>query len=269
MSHRINVAVIGAAGKMGREVCRAVLAESRLALVGAVDRDMVGTSLRDLMIPKAPDLALVPRIDQSLFTEHASVAVDFTHPKSARANVEAILKAGMHAVVGTTGLDEDAVAEIREISHKTGKNVLIAPNFAIGAVILMRFAEMAARYMKAAEIIELHHDKKAEAPSGTALMTASLIGRVHKGSSKDRPPEIIKINGVRGGSLDGVPIHSVRLPGLVAHQEVIFGDVGQVLTLRHDSLSRESFMPGVLIGIRDVSKHKGVTIGLDQYMKWA
>ena len=204
---KIRVAVAGAAGRMGQTVCRAV--------EGADDLELTGRADPALKTPVADVLAT------------ADVLVDFTVPTSAVANAREAVAAGVHVVIGTTGFDPAELADLR------GANVFIAPNFAIGAVLMMQFAFQAARHMAKAEIIELHHDRKIDAPSGTAARTAALIAGA---SGRGEPP----------------PIHSVRLPGLVAHQEVIFGDVGQTLTIRHDSIDRESFMPGVLLAVRRV-----------------
>jgi 4-hydroxy-tetrahydrodipicolinate reductase len=219
----IRVAVAGAAGRMGETVCRAVEGEDDMELVARVD-PALGTSLED---------ALAERLD---------VLVDFTTPDTAVANARAALEAGTHVVIGTTGFD---VAELEGVS---GANVFIAPNFAIGAVLMMRFAAEAARHMARAEIIELHHDRKLDAPSGTAARTAELMRAASPGGAE-------------------LPIHSVRLPGLVAHQEVILGDVGQTLTIRHDSIDRESFMPGVLLAIRKVGElAESPVVGLERLL---
>ncbi len=217
----IAVAVSGAAGRMGSTVCEAVQGAEDMELTGRAD-PVLGTSLQDVL-------------------GAADVVVDFSTPDVALANALACLRAGVHAVVGTTGFDPAPLAGVR------GANVLIAPNFAIGAVLMMRFAAEAARHMPRAEIVELHHDQKLDAPSGTAKLTAQLMAQASGGE----PP----------------PIHSVRLPGLVAHQEVIFGDLGQTLTIRHDSISRESFMPGVLLAIRRVGElERSPTIGLESLL---
>jgi 4-hydroxy-tetrahydrodipicolinate reductase len=203
----IRVAVAGAAGRMGQTVCRAV--------EGAEDLELTGRADPALDTPVASVLA------------NADVLVDFTVPTSAVANAREAVRAGVHVVIGTTGFDP------AELDGVNGANIFIAPNFAIGAVLMMQFAVQAARHMAKAEIIELHHDRKVDAPSGTAARTAALIAAASESGATP-------------------PIHSVRLPGLVAHQEVIFGDVGQTLTIRHDSIDRESFMPGVLLAIRRV-----------------
>jgi 4-hydroxy-tetrahydrodipicolinate reductase len=213
----IRVAVAGAAGKMGQAVCAAVEGAEDLTLTGCAD-PRLGTSVAEALLD-------------------ADVLVDFTQPDSALENARSAVEAGVHAIIGTTGFDPTALEGL-----PGGANVFVAPNFAIGAVLMMRFAAEAARHMQAAEIIELHHDAKLDAPSGTARRTADLMG-------------------------GEVPIHSVRLPGLVAHQEVILGDVGQTLTIRHDSTSRESFMPGVLLAIRRVGElEESPVVGLERLL---
>lgn len=220
----IRVAVSGAAGRMGQTVCAAVDSAQDMTLIGRAD-PALGVTVADLLAGERPD-----------------VLVDFSIPATAVANIKAAVGAGVHAVVGTTGF------EIEEIRGLSGANILIAPNFAIGAVLLMRFAAEAAKHMSAAEIIELHHDAKVDKPSGTAKLTAQLM---HEAAPDKPEPHI----------------HSVRLPGLVAHEEVIFGDLGQTLTIRHDSLNRESFMPGVLLAIRKVGDlPEGLVIGLEHVL---
>jgi 4-hydroxy-tetrahydrodipicolinate reductase len=243
----IRVAVLGANGRMGREVCAAVDAEPDLELTEEVDVDL---GSRD-----------------SLVESEVQVAVDFTNAEAAADNIQWCMKNGIHVVVGTSGLSEDAVEEIRQLAPKCEGNVLIAPNFAIGAVLAMRFAEMAAAWMPDAEVIELHHSGKMDSPSGTALQTVDGILRGRRSAPADRSG-MLKENlpGARGAEKDGVHVHSVRLPGLVAHQEVLFGGPGQLLTIRHDSVDRKSFMPGVIVGIRRIAQHPGLTIGLEHYL---
>jgi len=222
----IDVCVSGAAGRMGRAVVGAVGAASDMRVAMVVDPVLAGEPDGYADVPTA------------LATGGAQVMVDFTIPETVFANTKAALEAGVHAVVGTTGLTDDQVAELRDLAESGPANALIAPNFAVGAVLMMRFAAEASRHMRKAEIIELHHDGKLDAPSGTALRTARLM--------------------------DGDPVvHSVRLPGLVAHQEVILGGHDETLTIRHDSLSRESFMPGVVLAVRAVSGRPGLTLGLE------
>ncbi|MEE8637486.1 MAG: 4-hydroxy-tetrahydrodipicolinate reductase [Candidatus Margulisiibacteriota bacterium] len=226
---KIKVLVNGAKGRMGNETVKAVSKEADLELVGQTD-------LGD-------DLA------KSIQKTKAEVVIDFTHPSSVMENIKTILQNKAHAVVGTTGLTSNDLAEIEKLCSKNKVNCVVAPNFAIGAVLMMKFAKEAAHYMPQVEIIELHHDKKVDAPSGTALKTAEMIMAEREGVKMKK-----------------VPIHSVRLQGLVAHQEVIFGGLGQTLKIRHDSISRESFMPGVVMAVRKVKKIKGLVYGLENLL---
>jgi len=219
--NKIRVLVNGARGKMGAEVVKAILKEKDLELVGQAD--------------------LGDALGKMIENTRADVVVDFTLPKSVMTNIKIILANKAHAVVGTTGLTQDNLAEIKKLCAKYKVNCIVAPNFAIGAVLMMRFAKEAIKYMPAAEIIEFHHESKVDKPSGTAIKTAHLMGKE-------------------------LPIHSVRLPGLVAHQEVIFGGLGQTLTIRHDSISRESFMPGVVMAVRRVKQVKGLVYGLENLL---
>lgn len=239
----IPVAVFGARGKMGAEVVGAVTDASDMECVAAVD---LGDSLD-------PVLA-------------ASVAVDFTHPGAVMENLEFCIKNGIHCVVGTTGFDEERVAQVSSwLSSAPDVGVLIAPNFGIGAVLMMKFAEAAAPYFESVEIVELHHPDKVDAPSGTARRTAERIGAARAGmTAPDATRDVL--DGARGATVAGVPVHSVRARGLVAHQEVVFGGLGETLTIRHDSLDRSSFMPGVLLGVRSIASHPGLTIGLDSFL---
>jgi 4-hydroxy-tetrahydrodipicolinate reductase len=221
----IRVCVAGAAGRMGRAVVEAVGAEDDMTVVASADPALSGEGC-------FADVA------SALAGAAADVLVDFTRPEAAFANARAALEGGVHAVIGTTGLRSDEMDALRALAEGGGANALVAPNFAVGAVLMMRFAAEASRHMEQAEIVELHHDRKLDAPSGTALRTAALM----EGE---------------------VPIHSVRLPGLVAHQEVILGGLGETLTIRHDSLSRQSFMPGVVLAVRTVASRPGLTVGLE------
>jgi 4-hydroxy-tetrahydrodipicolinate reductase len=223
----IRVAVAGAAGRMGRTVCEAVSSAADMELVGRVD-PLLDTTLAEVL----PD---------------ADVVVDFTRPETALENALECVRSGVHVVIGTTGFDPTPLQEARSEAGRAQANVLIAPNFAIGAVLMMRFAAEAARHMQKAEIVELHHDAKLDAPSGTAARTAQLMAAASGG-----PPP---------------PIHSVRLPGLVAHQEVILGDLAQTLSIRHDTIGRESFMPGVLLAVRRIaSLEHSPTVGLESLL---
>lgn len=251
----IRVGVLGAAGRMGAEVCRTVAAAGDLVLAAAVD-PAGGTA--------EAGAAISPQ--RSALTEAGcAVAVDFTHPSAAPGNVDWCLDNGVHVVVGTSGFDAERLGALARRAVAADANVIVVPNFAIGAVLMMRFAEMAAPFMDSAEVIELHHDAKADAPSGTAQSTAERIGAARRGERavSERAGSFESVPGARGAVVEGVHVHSVRLAGLVAHQEVILGAPGQTLTIRHDSIDRSSFMPGVLLAIREVASRPGLTVGLD------
>jgi len=263
----INVLVTGALGKMGREVCKSVIMAGDLQLVGAVDvrgeEQDVGVLLGggEIGVPVKNDLA------EELSQKRPDVMVDFTVPAAAAANAKAALYRKVRPVVGTTGISAEEIKEIMEIAGENGTGGVIAPNFAIGAVLMMKFAVQAAKYFPCVEIIELHHDQKLDAPSGTALKTAQALMEARGDFPPGERTAIEKLPGVRGGCFDGgIRLHSVRLPGLVAHQEVIFGGVGQTLTIRHDSISRESFMPGVLLAIRRVMNLEQIVFGLESLL---
>ena len=256
----IRVGVLGANGRMGRTVSRAVADDTELELVAGVDPAGEGGPMEgadDLSIAAAPD---------ALVEAHAEVGVDFTHPDAVMGNVRWMIEQGIHAVVGTTGLSPEDLEEVERLLKEHGgrSNAFVAPNFAIGAVLAERFAAQAARHFPAVEVIELHHDQKADAPSGTALAAARRLAGER--SEPYRGPDRETLQGSRGGDLEGVRVHSVRLPGLVAHQEIILGGPGQVLTIRHDSMDRSSFMPGVLLAIKEVGNRPGLTVGLDSLL---
>lgn len=241
----IRVGVLGARGRVGTEVCKAVDAAADMELVAMVDAG-------DWMFNVAD--------------AGAEVVVDFTHPDVVMDNVRFCVDQGIHAVVGTTGFTEARLVQVREwLTPKPDLGVLIAPNFAIGAILSMRFAAMAARFYESVEIIELHHPRKADAPSGTATRTAELIAAARTGAGMGPSPDATSrsLPGARGADVDGVRVHSIRLTGLVAHQEVLLGTEGETLSIRHDTLDRSSFMPGVLLGVRSVLDHPGLTVGLE------
>ncbi len=245
MRRVIRVGVLGSDGKVGRTMVEAVEAADDLELVAAIDRD--------------------DPIDR-LVDAKAQVVIDFTHPDVVMGNLEYVIANGIHAVVGTTGFDDARIDTVRswlEASPDTG--VLIAPNFAIGAVLSMRFAEQAARFFESVEIVELHHPNKADAPSGTAARTARLIGEARKAAGLGAGPDATStgIEGARGAIVDDVHVHSVRLRGLVAHQEVLLGTMGETLSIRHDSIDRTSFVPGVLLAVRAIDGLAGLTVGLE------
>ena len=245
----MKVAVLGAKGRMGAETVAAIENASDLILSCALD---LGDSL-----------------DQLVKTG-TEVVIDFTHPDSVMKNLEFAINNGIHVVVGTTGFDDKKLSELKNLLSKSPQvGALIAPNFGLGAVLMMQFSQKAAQYFESVEIIELHHANKVDAPSGTAIRTAELITDARKQSKKGEMPDASKtiIPGARGAKVGDVPIHSVRSHGYVAHQEVIFGDSGETLTIRHDSINRTGFMPGVLIGVRNVAKHPGLTVGLENYME--
>jgi 4-hydroxy-tetrahydrodipicolinate reductase len=251
---------------MGRTVCNAVLGAPDLELVAVVARATgAGRPLRDL-VPHAPEGLLVADSLPELVAAGAEVVVDFSRPDATAAAAETILAAGIHLVSGTTGLPARLLDDLAALAgEEDNGNVVWTPNFALGAVLTMHLAAVAARFYPAAEVIELHHQGKADAPSGTALRTARTIAAARQEGTAPWSGRAgtESVAGVRGGEVEGVRVHSVRLPGLVAHQEVIFGGDGEVLTLRHDSLDRSSFMPGVLLAVRAVADRPGLTVGLE------
>ncbi len=247
MGTPIKVAVLGARGRMGATVCAAVHASPDHELVASID---LGDDI------------------SSIVAAGAQVAVDFTVPDSVMANLEFLTANGIHAVVGTTGFDAGRMAKVQQLVNAGSSNVLIAPNFGIAAVLMMQFAKAAAPYFESIEIVELHHPRKADAPSGTARRTAELIAqaRVEAGSAPMPDATSDELAGARGALVEGVPVHSVRAQGLLAHQEVIFGGLGETLTIRHDSFDRESFMPGVLLAVSKISQTPGLTLGLEHLL---
>lgn len=244
----MRVGVVGSAGKVGAQIC------------GGVD--------------DAEDLQLVSRVDvgddlTALTDAGASVIVDFTHPDAVMGTLKFCISRGIHCVVGTTGFTDERLQTVRGwLADQPGVGVLIAPNFAIGAVLMMHFSTLAAKYFETAEVLELHHPTKADAPSGTAARTAGLIGAARRAAGLGPMPDATStgLAGARGAEVDGVRVHSVRMRGMIAHQEVIFGTQGEVLTLRHDSMDRTSFVPGVLLGVREIAQHPGLTIGIETFM---
>lgn len=256
----IRVAVFGAGGRMGSTVCQAVQDAPDLELVAAVDPFHAEIDLSQLgMLASRLTIA---KSAQAILDAGAEVVVDFTVLEAARENLRWCAANGVHAVVGTTGFDEAELAEYATLFENSSANAVIAPNFTIGAVLMMRFAELAAPYFDTAEIIELHHDRKIDAPSGTAVMTARRMAAASAYWAID-PTEKVVADGARGGEVDGIRVHSVRMRGMFAHQEVILGVAGQTLTIRHDSFERVSYMPGVLLAVRNVADRPGLTIGLD------
>lgn len=262
----IKVGVFGAGGRMGAEVCRAVKEDPDLQLVAAVDPPLAGEALDPITGLDGTDL-VVSNSAKALLSAGAEVAVDFTVAEAAVQNIRWCVENGVHIVVGTTGLTPDQIEGIRKLQEISGRsNVFIAPNFAIGAVLMMEFAKQASKFLPDAEIIELHHPGKKDAPSGTAMKTVEgIVGNRSESPSNAESSELMP--GARGAEKDEVRIHSVRLPGLVAHQEVIFGGPGQTLSIRHDSTDRTSFMPGVLLAIKFIAKSRGVVVGLEHLLE--
>ncbi|QGG94895.1 4-hydroxy-tetrahydrodipicolinate reductase [Actinomarinicola tropica] len=259
MSERIRVGVFGAGGRMGATVCDAVLGDPELELVAAVDPHHAGLDLRSVAHLDGVDLVLGSGPDELVRTG-AQVAIDFTRIEAARENVGFCADNGIHAVVGTSGFSDEDCEGFR--GRFTRSNCVIVPNFAIGAVLMMRFAEIAAPFFETAEIIELHHDQKIDAPSGTAMSTVSRMAAASDQWGAD-PTQNEVVPGARGARSGGINVHSVRLRGMVAHQEVLLGTTGQSLSIRHDSYDRSSFMPGVLLATKRIADHPGLTVGLD------
>lgn len=243
-----KVGVLGARGKVGAAICDAVREAQDMELVAEIDQ---GDRL------------------QSLVDAGAEVVVDFTHPDVVMDNLEFCVSHGIHAVVGTTGFTDERLETLRGwLDDSPATGVLVAPNFAIGAILMMRFAVQAAKYFPSAEIVELHHPNKADAPSGTAHRTADMMGAARAEAGMGPVPDATstELDGARGADVEGIRVHSVRVTGLVAHQEVLLGTQGETLTIRHDSLDRSSFAPGVLLGVRSISGAPGLTVGLDAFM---
>jgi 4-hydroxy-tetrahydrodipicolinate reductase len=239
----MRVAVLGAKGKVGATMVAAVEDAEDLTFTVGVD---AGDALSELV------------------DSRTEVVIDFTHPDVVMENLRFLIDNGIQAVVGTTGFTDERVSQVREwLAAKPDVSVLIAPNFAIGAVLSMHFAQQAARFFESVEVIELHHPQKADAPSGTAARTARLIAEARKGLPPNPDATSTGLQGARGADVDGIPVHSVRLTGLVAHQEVLFGTMGETLTIRHDSFDRTSFVPGVLLAVRKVAEHPGLTVGIE------
>ncbi|MFM7829460.1 MAG: 4-hydroxy-tetrahydrodipicolinate reductase [Actinomycetota bacterium] len=251
----IRVGVIGAAGRMGATVCAAVVADKNLELVAAVDTASTGSTIHGLQVSKEL---------RALADAKVEVAVDFTVAAASRVNLPWLAMHNIHAVVGTTGFTDHDLEDFKKMFSSS--NCIVAPNFAIGAVLMMRFAEMAAPFFETAEIVEIHHDGKADSPSGTAIATAKRMAGASKTRAQD-PTKHEAIAGARGAKGPGeIPIHAIRMRGVVANQEVLLGTQGQTLTIRHDTIDRASFMPGVVLACKKIAEHKGFTLGLDKFL---
>ncbi len=262
----LRVAVVGAAGRMGMEVVRALSGLEDVQVVAAIDRVEVGKRTADLIGRDVADLPIEEALDKALDRTGAQVVVDFTNGTVAGDNALVALARGAAPVIGASGVPADKIEAIRKACSEKGVPAIIVPNFAIGGVLMMHFAQLAARWMPSAEIVEMHHDQKLDAPSGTSLRTAEMIAAGRAGEFKAPETKIVHAEGARGALVGEVPIHSVRLKGLVAHQRVLFGGVGELLTISHDSLDRKSFMEGVKLAVREVRTLDGLAIGLDQIM---
>ena len=259
------MAVIGAAGRMGREVIKAVLAQEDMRLAAAVDPAAVGKDAGLVAGVQETGVTIGEKLADVLADDKVQVMVDFTVPEAVPGHLQEAITRGVAAVIGTTGINAEALAEISALAEAHAGRIVIAPNFAIGAVLMMHFTSIAAKFFPRSEIIELHHDAKLDAPSGTAIKTAEMI-LATRGEGTAMRQSVEKIAGARGAAIDGIRLHSIRLPGLVAHQEVLFGLEGQLLSIRHDSFARSSFMPGVLLAIREVRHRPGVTYGLEHLL---
>ena len=260
-----RVGVFGAGGRMGSTVCRAVFDDPELELVAAVDPHHAGLDVRQVTGADVHGLQIAPD-SEALAATRADVAVDFTEADAARENLRWCAANGVHAVVGTTGLGERDLDEFRSLFEASDANCLIAPNFAIGAVLMMKMAELASPFFETAEVIELHQEQKLDAPSGTAMLTMERMAAASK-DWIDHPTKHEVVPGARGGSgPGGIHVHSIRLKGVVAHQEVLLGTTGQTLSIRHDSFDRTSFMPGVVLAVKAIADHPGLTFGLEKLL---
>ena len=263
----IRVLITGAAGRMGREMTKGLLKAKDIEIVGAVDKVEVGQDIGVLNHLPPVGITIEGDLEKALQQTRPQVMVDFTVPGAAMENAKLALARGVRPVIGTTGFTLKDIDELHHICESRQIGCVVAPNFSLGAVLMMHFSRLAARYFPHVEIIEMHHPQKLDAPSGTALKTAELVA-ASRTQEPDKPLSQETLAGVRGGVYQGIPIHSVRLPGAVAHQEVIFGAPGQILTLRHDTLSREAFLPGLLLAIREVVELKGLVYGLENLLKF-
>ena len=263
----IKVIVSGACGKMGREVVNAVNSAEDMQLIGAVDIINNGQDIGKIALGTENGILISGNLREAITSLKPDIVVDFTQPNSAFSNAKTILEAGARPVIGTTGLKDNEIAEIKELSKKLNLSGMIAPNFTTGAVLMMMFSKMAAKYFDNAEIIEYHHNQKKDAPSGTAVKTAQLMAQENPDLMKGNCAETETIKGSRGGTADGnIHIHSVRMPGYMASQEVLFGSQGQILSIRHDSVDRKCYMPGVLMAIRYIMDNNNFIYGLDNIL---
>ncbi|NLK00252.1 MAG: 4-hydroxy-tetrahydrodipicolinate reductase [Clostridia bacterium] len=269
---KTRVIVTGATGRMGQAVINGILDDPQCSLVGAVDIKGEGKDIGAVLGRGNLGIRIEQNLEKVIEDTLPDVMVDFTIAQVAKTNIDTAIKFGVYSVVGTTGFNEKELEEIQGLSEDKGTGVFFAPNFAIGAVLMMQCAKEIIKYLPEAEIIELHHDQKLDSPSGTALRTAEIMAlerglNSNTAQGKEKKGMYEKVKGARGGNHNGIPIHSIRLPGLVAHQEIIFGGLGQTLSIRHDSIDRNSFIPGVLLAIKEAPKREGVVVGLENLME--
>ncbi|AZB44876.1 4-hydroxy-tetrahydrodipicolinate reductase [Bacillus sp. FJAT-42376] len=263
----IKIVVAGPRGRMGREAVALVEETEHFQLAGVLDRKNGGQKLNETGEGFASEALIYQDLKTCLFETKPDVLIDLTTPETGMLHARTALEMGVRPVVGTTGFTEDDLRELKELSERNGLGVIIAPNFALGAVLMMKFSQMAAKYFPDVEIIEQHHDQKLDAPSGTGLKTAEMISEVRQEKQQGHPDEKETLSGARGASYSGIRIHSVRLPGLVAHQEVLFGGEGQTLKIRHDSYDRKSFMSGVRLSAEQVMKIETLVYGLENIIE--
>lgn len=261
-----NIILAGPRGKMGSEALKMIKNDPNLTLVACIDRKNNGKTLKDINCIPALNVPIYENTEECFNTIEADVFLDLTVPNVGFEHTKTALEHGIKTVVGTSGFNNEQIDELRTIAHEKNVGCIIAPNFAIGAVLMMQFAQKAAKFFPDVEIIEKHHDQKVDAPSGTALKTVDLIQEARKSKQQGHPDESETLQGARGGDIDGIRVHSVRLPGLVAHQEVILGGAGQTLTITHDSLSRESFMDGIKLAIDYVMQLDELIYGLENIL---
>jgi len=266
MSNPIRVAIIGASGRMGREVVKMVLADPELKLVAAVGRSNDGVDVGRLVNGQECGVLIRNDLEQALAGADADVMVDFTTPHAVMANCRIAIRRRVRPVIGTTGFSPADIEELDKLCREHGIGGIIAPNFSIGAILMMKFAAQAAKYMPHVEIIEYHGDQKLDAPSGTSIKTAELIAQNRQELRQGNPNEEEKIEGARGGYYNGFRIHSVRLPGVFAQQEVVFGGFGQTLKIRHDSYDRAGYMPGVNLAVKKAMELEGIVYGFEHFI---
>ncbi len=262
----IKVLINGAAGKMGRAMGGGISVQEDMQVVAAVDLKGTGSDFGLLAVGEASGVLIEQDLEQAIRRARPEVMVEFTNPQAVMRSARIALGQGVACVIGTTGFSPHELEELDALAREHQTPVFIAPNFALGAVLMMRFAQEAAAYFPHVEVIERHHDQKMDAPSGTAVATLEMIGKVRQVFAQGAANEFEKIPGSRGGDYQGMRVHSVRLPGYVASQEVVFGGLGQLLTLRHDAMNRDSFLPGVLLAVRKVQELEGLVRGLEQIM---